>query len=133
MSKLARGSARKFCVCIAMVLMRKMGRPRSSNAKGITDPNGNPACFREWVERLPMRPKCVSVRARSAYAGSGTGGCPLAGPVSPCFLADDEVIRIKFPLRTISLLLVEPVEESEEVVSHKLRGTHLAIRSAKTN
>src|SRR5437762_6082131 len=59
----------------------------------MTDPNGNPGCFRERVERLPMRPKYIRVRARSANAGSGTAGWSLAGPVPACFLLDQVIIR----------------------------------------
>ena|SRR5437016_11433700 len=75
---------------MAIVLIRKMGRPRSSNPYGITDPNGNPGCLRERVERLPMRPKYTKVRARWANEGSGTAGWSLAAPVPPCFLMDEE-------------------------------------------
>src|SRR5712692_3711733 len=77
---------------MAIVLIRKMGCPRSSNPYGITDPKGNPACLRERVERLPMRAKYTKVRARSANDGSGTAGWLLAAPVPACFLKDEEDI-----------------------------------------
>ena len=71
MSKLDRGSAIKFCVCIAILLMKKTGRPSPSAAYGIMEPNGKPAIFLECVDRLPIRPIATSVRARSASVGSG--------------------------------------------------------------
>src|SRR6266566_4935269 len=68
----------------------------------MTDPNWNPGCFRERVERLPMRPKYIRVRARSANAGSGTAGWSLAGPVAACFLMDEEVmIGVSWNLRAL--------------------------------
>jgi len=81
---------------MAMVLMRKMGRPWSSSPYGITDPKGNPGCLRERVERLPMRPKYTKVRARSENEGSGTVGSSLAAPVPACFLMDEEDIVVLF-------------------------------------
>src|ERR1700690_303472 len=60
----------------------------------MTDPNGNPGCLRDRVERLPMRPRYIRVRARSAYEGSGTVGVSLAGPGPACFLLGEEVIAI---------------------------------------
>jgi hypothetical protein len=39
-----------------------------------------------------MRPKYISVRARSAYEGSGTAGWSLAGPEFARLLIDEEVI-----------------------------------------
>jgi len=77
---------------MAIVLMRKMGRPWLSDPYGIRDPKGKPGCLRERVERLPMRPKYTKVRARSANEGSGTAGWSLAAPVPACFLADEEDI-----------------------------------------
>ena len=56
---------------MAMLLMKKTGRPRTSAAYGITEPNGNPANFRECVDRLPVRASEIRVRARSASEGSG--------------------------------------------------------------
>src|SRR4029077_4585659 len=50
-------------------------------------------CFRDMVDRLPMRPKYNNVRARSAKVGSGTGGWSLAGPGPACFLLDEVIIR----------------------------------------
>jgi hypothetical protein len=76
-------------VCIAIVLMRKIGRPLWSNPYGITDPNGNPGCFSDCVDRLPIRPRCSNVRARSAYEGSGTLGRSLGGPA--CFLVEEDI------------------------------------------
>src|SRR5580658_1858979 len=58
----------------------------------MTDPKGNPGGFRDKVERLPMRPRCISVRARSAKAGSGTGGWSVVAPPLACFPGDEEVI-----------------------------------------
>jgi hypothetical protein len=40
--RLHRGSAFRFWVCTAILLMRKMGRPEVSNAKGISDPKRKP-------------------------------------------------------------------------------------------
>jgi hypothetical protein len=77
---------------MAIVLIRKMGRPPSSNPYGITDPNGNPGCLRESVERLPIWPKWSKVRARSANDGSGIGGCALAGTGLACFLMDEDIL-----------------------------------------
>src|SRR4051794_31962273 len=71
--------------------MRKMGRPRSSEPYGITDPKGNPCCLRERVDRLPMRPKYTKVRARSENEGSGTVGWSLAAPVPLCFLMEEDI------------------------------------------
>src|SRR5579863_282160 len=58
----------------------------------MTDPNGNPGCFRDRVERLPMRPRYIRVRVRSANVGSGTGGWSVAGPGPACFLVGEEGI-----------------------------------------
>src|SRR6267142_2052749 len=77
-SRLARASASRFCVCIAMLLMRKTGRPASSSAYGMTDANGWPGCRRESVASVPVRPRYASVRARSAKVGSGTAGASSA-------------------------------------------------------
>src|ERR1039457_4029121 len=90
-NRLARGSACRFCVCIAIVLTRKMGRPSASSAYGINDPKGKPGCFRDKVERLPMRPKCINVRALSANDGSGTAGRLFVAPPA-CFPEDEEDI-----------------------------------------
>src|SRR6266851_2216926 len=80
---------------MAMVLMRKMGRPWSSSPYGITDPKGNPGCLRERVERLPMRPKYTKVRARSAKEGSATVCWSLAAPGPACFPVDKEDIAAR--------------------------------------
>ena len=55
------------------------------------DPKGNPGCLRDWVERLPIRPKCINVRALSANEGSGTADWPLVVPLA-CFPKDEEDI-----------------------------------------
>ena len=73
----------RFCVCIAMLLMKKTGRPCLSAAKGIMEPKGRPGNLRECVERLPMRPIVASVRARSAREGSGISG--VAGSEPACW------------------------------------------------
>ena len=73
---------------MAMVLMRKTGRPAPSRAKGINEPKGKPGRLRERVERLPTRPRCNSVRARSANDGSGMGGWVPVAPVPACLLLD---------------------------------------------
>src|ERR1700733_13190106 len=67
-----------------------MGFAWSSNPYGITDPNGNPCCLRESVERLPTRPRYTNVRARSAKVGSAIAGC--IAPEPACFPAPDEDI-----------------------------------------
>jgi hypothetical protein len=77
---------------MAIVLIRKTGRPTSSSPYGITDPKGKPGCLRERVERLPMRPKCIRVRARSAKDGSAAVGWSFAAPEPPCFPVDEEAI-----------------------------------------
>src|ERR1035441_7438313 len=64
---------------MAMLLMKKTGRPRPSAAYGITEPNGNPANFRECVDRLPILATETSVRARSTSEGSGTSGAAGGG------------------------------------------------------
>src|SRR5271157_6614565 len=76
---------------MAIVLTRKRGRPSLSSAYGINDPKGKPGCLRDWVERLPMRPECINVRARSANEGSGTADWPLVAPLA-CFPKDEEDI-----------------------------------------
>src|SRR5271170_5421942 len=86
-NKLERGSACTFCVCMAIVLMRKTGFAWSSNPYGITDPKGKPCCLRESVERLPTRPRYTKVNARSANVGSATAGWLLAAPEPACFPA----------------------------------------------
>src|SRR5580700_4656810 len=58
----------------------------------MTDPKGKPGCFRERVERLPMRPRYTRVRARSANEGSATGGWSLAALGPACFPVDREDI-----------------------------------------
>src|ERR1019366_1136001 len=106
-NRLARGSGCRFCVCIAIVLIRKIGRPCPSSAYGINDPKGKPGCFRESVERLPMRLECISVRARSANDGSGTADWPLVAPLA-CFPKDEEdIAEVSLGLRygPFSLLL----------------------------
>src|SRR5262245_4391920 len=40
----------------------------------MTDANGCPGCLRESVASAPLRPRYTSVRARSAYVGSGIAG-----------------------------------------------------------
>src|SRR5579859_781136 len=82
MRRLARGSWCRFCVCIAMLLMKNTGRPYLSAAKGIIEPKGKPGNLWECVERLPMRPIAASVRARSAREGSGMSG--VAGSELAC-------------------------------------------------
>src|SRR5688500_17634824 len=37
----------------------------------MTDPNGHPGCLSDCVESVPMLSRASSVRARSAYVGSG--------------------------------------------------------------
>jgi hypothetical protein len=75
---------------MAIVLMRKMGRPCSSNPYGITEPKGNPGCLRDRVERLPMRARYAKVLARSANVGSGITGW-LAARVPPCFKKEEDI------------------------------------------
>src|SRR5487761_388705 len=57
----------------------------------MTDPNGNPGCLRESVERLPIRPKYTKVRARSANEGSGIAGKSLAVPGPACFPTNEDI------------------------------------------
>jgi hypothetical protein len=70
--RLACGAALRFWVCIAMLLIRKSGRPSGSKAYGINDPKGNPACLRDSVERVAMEVSETRVRTRSAWLGSGS-------------------------------------------------------------
>ena len=56
---------------MASALIRNSGRPDGSSAYGISEPKGYPAWRREAVESTPVRPWSTSVRARSAYEGSG--------------------------------------------------------------
>ncbi len=69
---------------MAMLLMKKIGRPRVSAAYGIMEPNGNPANFRECVERLPIRASETRVwcalRARvREHPSGGSGAGVLSG------------------------------------------------------
>src|ERR1019366_4199264 len=75
----------------AIVLIRIIWRPWPSSPLGIKDPNGKLGCLRDRVERLPMRPECINVRALSANEGSGTADWPLVAPLA-CFPKDDEDI-----------------------------------------
>src|ERR1700733_2622288 len=84
--RLARESALRFWVCIAIVLMRKSGRPALSSAYGISEPKGKPGCLRESVESVATLERCSSVRARSACVGSGTGGCGLGLNGAACWV-----------------------------------------------
>src|SRR5271157_811020 len=68
-----------------------MGRPSASSALGINDPKGDPGCLRDRVERLPMRPECINVRALSANEGSGIADWPLVTPLA-CFPEEEEDI-----------------------------------------
>src|SRR5271156_4647721 len=79
---------------MAIVLMRKTGFAWPSNPYGITDPKGNPSCLRESVERLPTRPRCTKVRARSANVGSATSGWLLAAPEPACLPAASDDIPV---------------------------------------
>src|SRR5579863_7249937 len=82
----------------------------------MTDPNGNPGCFRDRVERLPMRPRYIRVRVRSANVGSGTGGWSVAGPGPACFLVGEEgIVAVSWGkssrvLRTRFFFLYSPME-----------------------
>ena len=51
---------------MAKLLMRKMGRPAGSSAKGISEPKGNPGCRRDIVDSVPMETSESRVRVRSA-------------------------------------------------------------------
>jgi hypothetical protein len=51
---------------LAILLMRKMGRPKESSAKGISEPNGKPECLRDSVDRVATEVSDMSVRTRSA-------------------------------------------------------------------
>src|SRR5277367_5244284 len=68
---------------MAILLMRKVGRPAGSSAKGIKEPKGNPGCFRESVDKVATEARDTRVRTRSAWLGSGT--CGTAGPVDACW------------------------------------------------
>ena len=80
--RLARPSASRFWVCMAMLLIRKRGRRASSSAYGMIDPNGCPGWRRESVASMPVRPRWTSVDARSAGLGSGGASAPgaVGGP-----------------------------------------------------
>ena len=66
----------RFCVCMAILLMRNTGRPAGSSAKGISEPKGNPGCRRDIVDSVPTETSEARVRMRSAWPGSGTGVMP---------------------------------------------------------
>src|ERR1700760_3179047 len=68
---------------MAILLMRKTGRPARSSANGIREPKGNPACLRDIVDSVPTDTSERSVRIRSAWLGSGS--CGSAGPVEACW------------------------------------------------
>src|SRR3954454_13831344 len=59
---------------MAIALMRNTGEPSPSSAYGITDANGHPACFCEFVASVPTRSLTSNVRVRSACVGSDPGG-----------------------------------------------------------
>src|SRR5580700_7403748 len=68
---------------MAILLMRKMGRPAASSANGMSDPKGNPGCLRDIVDRVATETSERRVRARSAWQGSVCSGG--AGPVDACW------------------------------------------------
>src|ERR1035438_4313517 len=68
---------------IAMLLIRKMGRPAASSAKGIREPKGKPVCFLEIVDSVAIDVSESSVRIRSAWLGSGSRGSAV--PVGACW------------------------------------------------
>src|SRR6185369_10252860 len=82
--RLARPSASRFCVCMAMLLIRKSGRRASSSAYGMIDPKGCPGWRRESVDSMPVRPKWTSVEARSAGLGSAGASAPGAAGGPAC-------------------------------------------------
>jgi hypothetical protein len=57
-NRLHRGSVFRFWVCMAILQMRKMGRPVESSAKGIREPKGNPACLRK--SSIGCQPRLVT-------------------------------------------------------------------------
>ena len=59
------------------------GPTRESSAKGIREPNGNPGCLRDSVDRVATEVSDIRVRTRSAWLGSGS--CGSAGPVDACW------------------------------------------------
>ena len=94
-SKLARASACKFWASIAIVLIRKMGRPLFVQSVGHHGSEREPRLFSRESGELPMRPKYIRVRARSEYEGSGTAASSLAGPEAVCFpIAELIMIRV---------------------------------------
>src|ERR1035437_10135317 len=68
---------------MAILLMRKMGRPAASRAKGIREPKGNPGCLCDSVESVATGTSDMRVRTRSAWVGRGS--CGNAGPVDACW------------------------------------------------
>jgi hypothetical protein len=68
---------------MAMLLIRRMGRPAASSAKGIREPKGKPVCFLEIVESVAIDVSESSVRIRSAWLGSGSRGSAV--PVGACW------------------------------------------------
>jgi len=63
----------------------------------MTEPKGNPGCLRECVAKLPIRPRCVKVRARSASDGSGTGArCGAGGPACRPKVAIDRIFPLSY-------------------------------------
>src|SRR5262245_43295166 len=65
----------------------------------MSDPNGWPGWRRELVARVPVRARWTSVRARSAYVGSGTGGGAFGSGGGPaCRLMRGRVRPLPSPL-----------------------------------
>src|ERR1700733_2756469 len=81
---------------MAILLMRKIGRPAESSANGIRDPKGNPECLRASVDRVATGTSDKRVRTRSAWVGSGS--CGNAGPVDACWRVAGSVGDIAFSL-----------------------------------
>jgi hypothetical protein len=106
-----------------MLLIRKMGRPAESRAKGIREPNGNPGCLRDSVERVAFGTSDRRVRTRSAWVGSGS--CGDAGPVDACWRAAGSADVIGSPLVSDDSGCFCPVENG---CTPQIRGVIAFVR-----
>jgi len=82
--RLHRESVFRFWVCMAMLLMRKMGRPAGSSAKGIRNRRESRVFFWKAVEVWQQRLERLRVRTTLSVTGLGqVAGSD--GPVDACW------------------------------------------------